>query len=97
MKGIHVPFLYVGMANTVFGFHLEDGDLSSISYLHSGKPKIWYVVPDSERLTKLVQTMFPSVDCNLFIRHKNVLIPPSVLVANGISFSRVSNFQSKIT
>lgn len=42
MAGIQSPFVYVGAPLTSFGFHLEDGDLNSINYLHEGDPKIWY-------------------------------------------------------
>lgn len=100
INGIQTPYIYVGMANTTFGFHLEDGDLSSISYLHSGKPKIWYIVPGEEanKLTQLVQKLFIDTGCDFYIRHKNVMIPPSVLEQNNIR-SRVSvlfNFEIKL-
>lgn len=79
------------MANTFFAFHLEDGDLDSINYLHSGKPKVWYIVPGEEekKLAHLVQEKFPESDCDLYIRHKNVMVPPSVLRENGIRFGKV--------
>lgn len=91
MIGIQTPYTYFGMANTMFGYHLEDGDLCSISYLHSGKPKVWYVVPDEDgdKLAQLVQVLIKNTGCNLYIRHKNVMISPSVLAANNIRFARV--------
>lgn len=91
MKGIQKPFLYVGMAGTCTAFHIEDGDLLSINYLHEGKPKIWYVVPAAEgwKLVQLVRR-YTSEYCSLFIRHKSIMIPPSMLKKRGIKFARVS-------
>lgn len=81
----------------IFGFHLDDGDLCSINYLHRGKPKIWYFVPAEEgvKLEQLIQRLFPQSGCDRFIRHKQVLIPPSVLTANGIRFTRVRKLPKK--
>lgn len=93
LVGIHKPFLYVGSHITYFGFHLEDADLSSINYLHAGKPKVWYFVPTSEhaKLEHLANEFGKSVStsCNNFIRHKALMIPPTTLRKNGIRFSRV--------
>lgn len=91
MPGILTSYNYFGMANTFFAFHLEDGDLDSINYLHSGKPKIWYIVPGEEekKLAHLLQELFPECDCDHYLRHKNVMVPPSVLRENGIRFGKV--------
>ena len=37
-------YLYFGRRNTMFPMHTEDGDLWSVNYLHSGAPKVRYVV-----------------------------------------------------
>lgn len=91
MPGILTSYNYFGMANTFFAFHMEDGDLDSINYLHTGKPKVWYIVPGDEvkKLERLVQEIFPESGCDLYLRHKKVLVPPSVLRANGIRFGKV--------
>lgn len=93
MNGIHTSFAFIGSAFTSFSFHIEDGNLSSISYNHLGKPKIWYVVPGEygSKLEELVKSCTPSEErCSLFIRHKRTMIPPSVLEKNEIKFARVS-------
>lgn len=87
MDGIHTPYVYVGMSATCFGFHIEDGDLCSINYHHGGAPKLWYIVPGPEgrKLEKIVA----SKECSQYIRHKNTMVPPSLLKKHKIEFSRV--------
>lgn len=41
MRGINSSFLYIGAPLSMFGCHLEDGDLNSINYNHQGAPKMW--------------------------------------------------------
>lgn len=41
MDGIVSPFLYVGTEYASFGWHIEDGALFSINYLHYGAACIW--------------------------------------------------------
>ena len=43
MEGIQTPSLLAGLSRTSFGFHMEDGNLPTINYLHSSAPKLWYV------------------------------------------------------
>jgi len=45
MHGINIPMYYVGGCCSYFPFHVEDEDLCSISYIHTGDPKVWYVTP----------------------------------------------------
>lgn len=95
MPGILTPYLYLGMILTSFGLHLEDSDLCSINYLHRGKQKIWYGIPLSEhdKLHELAQKLCLSLEesagCDLYIRHKTLMIPPSLLKEHGIRFTRV--------
>jgi len=67
----------------MFGWHKEDLDLYSISYLHSGKPKFWYCIPRHEeaKLESFAKTHFADSysKCNEFMRHKTVLINPYIL------------------
>ena len=68
-------------------------ELSSINYIHAGKPKIWYVVPPShaKRFEHLARALFAaeSAMCREFLRHKTSLITPRKLQANGIPVHRV--------
>lgn len=89
MKGINTPYVYVGAPFSSFGMHIEDGDLGSVNYNHEGEDKFWYAIPNSEgsKLVELVQSVTDS--CNLYIRHKTVMIPPSVLELHNIKFARI--------
>lgn len=91
MDGIQSPYVYIGSAFTAFAFHLEDGDLYSTNYNHSVKPKIWYIVPGKcgSRLADLINGLTTHTGCSYYVRHKTVMIPPSVLQKNGIPFARV--------
>lgn len=91
MQGIQTPFVYIGSAFTAFGFHIEDGDLYSINYNHYGKPKLWYIVPKEHgsKLSKLINSIAVHEGCLNFVRHKRVMIAPSVLQQEGIHFARM--------
>lgn len=45
IKGVMVPWIYIGMCFSTFCWHVEDHNFFSISYLHRGAPKTWYGVP----------------------------------------------------
>uniref|UniRef100_F0W1J5 [histone H3]-trimethyl-L-lysine(4) demethylase n=1 Tax=Albugo laibachii Nc14 TaxID=890382 RepID=F0W1J5_9STRA len=45
IKGVMVPWMYIGMCFSTFCWHVEDHNFYSISYLHCGAPKTWYGVP----------------------------------------------------
>lgn len=92
IPGVNTPFTNWAMPFTVFGIHCEDSNLGSINVQHGGAPRQWYSVSsfDSEKLENLVQRSTPEeIDCDLFIRHKSTLIPPSILEENGIPLYKV--------
>lgn len=49
IPGINVSMFYLGSLFTFFGLHIEDEALASISYNHTGAPKIWYVYPPNHK------------------------------------------------
>lgn len=93
IPGVHTPFVNVGSGNSEFAAHCEDGDVCSINFLHSGKNKHWYGVPYTEttKFEKLAQIYAEKMGqtCEMFIRHKQLIIAPSVLRDHGIRFTRV--------
>ena len=45
VPGVTSPMVYLGMLFSWFAWHVEDHELHSINYLHTGAPKTWYAVP----------------------------------------------------
>ena len=43
ISGVNTPMIYVGQAMSPFALHYEDNALLSISFLHRGANKIWYL------------------------------------------------------
>lgn len=92
IPGIHTPLTYFGSFATYFGLHVEDCNLNSINFPHSGESKLWYFVPlsENEKLERLVHELgrAAGVTCKKFIR-QSLMISLSVLRLNGIKFGRV--------
>lgn len=102
MPGIHTPYMYFGMFGTVFPWHREDRNLLSINYMHNGREKLWYTIPHecAERFEIEIRNEIEKIpssersalnmNCNLIVRHKIVLAPPSFLKKHNIKFGKVS-------
>jgi [histone H3]-trimethyl-L-lysine9/36 demethylase len=88
IPGVNSAYLYFGMWRSFFAWHTEDADLYSVNYIHYGAPKYWYAITpkDRKRFEILVQGMLPELwrACPQFLRHKEIMISPSVLHQNGI-------------
>lgn len=93
IEGIQKSNIYIGQFYTIFSFHLEYFNLGAISFLHYGKAKIWYVVPnyELEKLENLMNSfgISSNVICKKLSKHKSLMVPPSVLKQNGIKFTRI--------
>jgi hypothetical protein len=94
ITGVSRPWLYLGSFYSSFCWHSEDHFLCSISYLHSGAPKIWYTIPGEYRakMDQVMATLLPDLyTANKDLSHHLVtLIDPEVLVKNfGIPVGRV--------
>ena len=87
----------------MFGWHKEDLDLSSINFLHTGSKKFWYSIDlDSNEefgrllpfsnfsIEEFTSRCFPdqSKQCSDFLRHKNTIINPGVLLKAGIKLHK---------
>jgi len=83
-----LPRLSVGMWKATSCWQVEDMDLFALKYLHFGKPVTHYCVPPEFgfKLEQLAQKLFPDMtkDCFNFLRHKNLMINPKILLANDI-------------
>ena len=93
LDGVNSSYLYFGMWRALFAWHTEDCDLYSVNYLHYGAPKFWYAIApeDRERFEILAQGMVPEMwrACPEFLRHKELLVSPTLLEQNGIPFTRM--------
>jgi jumonji domain-containing protein 2 len=91
IPGVTSPMCYVGSWRANFAWHTEDADLYSINYLHTGAPKSWYCVPPAARarFESAAAAYFPQLarSCPAFLRHKDIMISPTVLRQHGIPFT----------
>lgn len=51
---------------------------------------------DNKKLENLAKKVSNIIDCNNYLRHKTLMIPPSVLKKNKIKFARVCFFVSHL-
>ena len=83
ISGINIPYFYFGSWRTTFAWHCEDLDLSSINYLHYGKPKFWYFFKREQKhlLESIAKKFIPHhfSSCPEIMRHKTTLINPYLL------------------
>jgi hypothetical protein len=82
--------MYAGAWRARFAWHTEDADLHSINYLHTGAPKAWYCIAPAHRarFESLACSYFAELAraCPAFLRHKDILISPTLLRQSGIPF-----------
>ena len=45
IPGVTSPMVYIGMLFSWFAWHVEDHELHSLNFLHTGSAKTWYAVP----------------------------------------------------
>lgn len=93
LSGVNLPYIYIGEWKTMFGWHKEDLDLYSINYLHHGSPKIWYIIDtdSADDFEAFAKKCYPDKfeKCSEYLRHKNTLIHPAVLLKNGIKVRKI--------
>ena len=93
VPGVNTPMLYVGEWRAMFPFHVEDLDLYSINYLHTGAAKSWYSVAPScrERFENLAESHFADNlhQCKEYMRHKTKIFSPTKLRDCGMKFDTV--------
>lgn len=100
IDGVTSPFLYIGSWGTAFAMHTEDMNLYSVSYLHYGAPKIWYVVPPkyNASVKKLVKKEYKwcgTLNCPGYMQHKIFLPSPDILRQYNIPFNTVTHKQGQ--
>lgn len=93
IPGLHSTFLYLSPGKSVFFLHREDIGLRSANRHWEGAPKLWLNVhPGSaSRLeSRVVEALrIQSPICHQFIRHRDLVIPPSLLRKWKVKFEIV--------
>ena len=93
IQGVTSSMLYVGQWAAMFAWHVEDMNLYSINYIHTGAPKSWYSIwPQyAQRFENMAEAMQPEDArfCSEFLRHKRFLFSPAVLKEHGIDYDTV--------
>ncbi|KAM1231012.1 hypothetical protein ACFX2G_041998 [Malus domestica] len=96
IPGVTSPMVYIGMLFSWFAWHVEDHELHSMNFLHTGSSKTWYSVPgdyafDFEELirTEAFGSNLDRLAALSLLGNKTTLISPEAVVAAGIPCCRL--------
>ncbi|XP_074568161.1 lysine-specific demethylase JMJ705-like [Curcuma longa] len=102
IPGVTSPMVYVAMLFSWFAWHVEDHELHSLNYLHTGAGKTWYGVPRDARLAfeEVVRVHGYGGEVNplgefvvtvtfAILGEKTTVMSPEVLVGAGIPCCRL--------
>lgn len=92
IQGITQPYAYIGTWKAMTGWHKEEMDLYSVSYLHVGMPKFWYSVDlcENQYFEDYARYLFKEQfrGCTDYLRHKTTLIHPETLLRAGVQIHK---------
>ncbi|XP_052199041.1 lysine-specific demethylase ELF6 isoform X2 [Diospyros lotus] len=96
IPGVTSPMVYIGMLFSWFAWHVEDHELHSLNFLHTGSPKTWYAVPGDYAFSfeEVIrnQAYGGNVDrlaALTLLGEKTTLLSPEELVGLGIPCCRL--------
>ncbi|KAK1355478.1 Lysine-specific demethylase se14 [Heracleum sosnowskyi] len=96
IPGVTSPMVYIGMLFSWFAWHVEDHELHSLNFLHTGSPKTWYAVPEDHAITFEEVIRNQAYGGNIdrlaaltLLGEKTTLLSPEVIVASGIPCCRL--------
>ncbi|XP_042475605.1 probable lysine-specific demethylase ELF6 [Macadamia integrifolia] len=96
IPGVTSPMVYIGMLFSWFAWHVEDHELHSMNFLHTGSQKTWYAVPGDYAFAfeEVVrgQGYGGNVDrlaALTLLGEKTTLLSPEVVLASGIPCCRL--------
>ncbi|KAF8115291.1 hypothetical protein N665_0029s0126 [Sinapis alba] len=96
IPGVTSPMVYIGMLFSWFAWHVEDHELHSMNYLHTGSPKTWYAVPGDYALEFEEVIRKNSYGRNLDqlvaltqLGEKTTLVSPEMIVSSDIPCCRL--------
>lgn len=93
IRGVTVPWLYIGQLFSSFCYHAEDMNMLSINYMHVGEGKVWYGCPAGDAARAFEAAMRASVP-HLFSDEPGLLfslvtmVPPTTLAAAQVPMCR---------
>uniref|UniRef100_I1P7M7 JmjC domain-containing protein n=1 Tax=Oryza glaberrima TaxID=4538 RepID=I1P7M7_ORYGL len=99
VPGVTSPMVYIGMLFSWFAWHVEDHDLHSLNFLHTGAPKTWYAVP-GDRAVELEEVIrvhgyggnTDRIASLAVLGEKTTLMSPEVLIDNGVPCCRLVQY-----
>ncbi|XP_062209913.1 probable lysine-specific demethylase SE14 [Phragmites australis] len=99
VPGVTSPMVYIGMLFSWFAWHVEDHELHSLNFLHTGAPKTWYAVP-GDRAAELEEVIrvhgyggnSDPLASLAVLGEKTTLMSPEVLVARGVPCCRLVQY-----
>ncbi|KAL2562539.1 hypothetical protein AAZX31_20G168000 [Glycine max] len=97
IPGVTSPMVYIGMLFSWFAWHVEDHELHSMNFLHTGSSKTWYAVPGDYAFAfeEVIRTEGYSGNIDhlaalKLLGEKTTLLSPEVIVASGIPCFRLT-------
>ncbi|KAL2601543.1 hypothetical protein AAZX31_10G198000 [Glycine max] len=97
IPGVTSPMVYIGMLFSWFAWHVEDHELHSMNFLHTGSSKTWYAVPGDYAFAfeEVIRTEGYSGNIDhlaalKLLGEKTTLLSPEVIVASGIPCCRLT-------
>lgn len=92
VTGVTVPTLHVGMLFSACCWYRDPHGLPWIEYLHTGKSKIWYSVPNEQSANfRLAFTSLVPTHCQnktVWLPCDTAMVPPHMLTDRGVSLCR---------
>ncbi|KAK7848572.1 putative lysine-specific demethylase elf6 [Quercus suber] len=96
IPGVTSPMVYIGMLFSWFAWHVEDHELHSMNFLHTGSAKTWYAVPGDYAFAfeEVIRSEAYGVNIDhlaalTLLGEKTTLLSPEVVVASGIPCCRL--------
>ncbi|KAL7191779.1 hypothetical protein ACSBR2_023786 [Camellia fascicularis] len=96
IPGVTSPMVYVAMMFSWFAWHVEDHDLHSLNYLHTGAGKTWYGVPKEAAVAfeEVIRVHGYGGEINPLVTFatlgkKTTVMSPEVLISAGVPCCRL--------
>ncbi|KAF5192097.1 Lysine-specific demethylase se14 [Thalictrum thalictroides] len=96
IPGVTSPMIYIGMLFSWFAWHVEDHELHSLNFLHTGSSKTWYAVPGEYAFSfeEVIRSKGYGGDLDRLaaltrLGEKTNLLSPEAVIASGIPCCRL--------